>query len=57
MACFFTSEHTVEQELSENGPFPAVPQHLGRFCKHFTTPVYECFLMLATRHIEPNLEY
>ena len=57
IACFFASEHTVGQGPSENEPFPALPQHLGRFCKHFTTPVYEYSLMLATRQIEPNLEY
>ena len=57
MACFFASEHTVGQGLSENGPFPALPQHLGRFCEHFPTPVYECSLMLATRQMEPNLEF
>ena len=57
ITCFFASEHTVGQGLSENEPFPAVPQHLGRLCKHFTTPVYECSLMLTTRQIEPNLEY
>ena len=57
IACFFASEHTVGQGLSENGPFPALPQHLGRFCEHFPTPVYECSLMLATRQMEPNLEY
>ena len=45
------------QGLSENGPFPALPQYLGRFCEHLPTPVYECSLMLATRQMEPNLEY
>ena len=32
IACFFASERTVEQGIFENGPFPALPQHLGRFC-------------------------
>ena len=57
IACFFASEHTVGQGISENGPFPALPQHLGRFCEHFPTPVYECSLLLATRQMKPNREY